>query len=78
MNDFKYIVLNECYPRICSGAETHRDLAAGRKVTSAGFAQLYTKENGDFGVSCYGESVSLKIKSNPESDQRLLERLFAD
>ncbi len=41
------------------------------KITSAGFVNLKTK-------SCYGESISLKLKSNPKRDNNLLKILLRD
>ncbi len=41
------------------------------KITSAGFVNLKTK-------CCYGESESLKLKSNPKEDNNLLKILLGD
>ncbi len=82
---FKYVIIADLYPRVCSEAETHRDLAGGLKATSAGFAELSIQPNVgpdgadvDFNVQCWGESVSLNIKSNAVKDAVLLRRMFCE
>jgi hypothetical protein len=46
----------------------------GEEASSAGFVSFrVTKDVDDFDVvepHCYGESISLGVKSNPEADQR--------
>jgi hypothetical protein len=79
--EFKYIIVGEIFPRICSLGETHIDLRKfdTEKVTSAGFAKLdFDPQNDSFTVHCYGESVGLKLKSNPSKDAMLLEMLFSE
>lgn len=41
------------------------------KIISAGYVNLKTK-------CCYGESVSLNLKSNPKEDNMLLQILLSD
>lgn len=43
---------------------SHADVAAGRPVRSAGFVDLIT-------MVCYGESTSLRAKSDPHDTARL-------
>jgi len=74
---FKYVIVNGTYPRLCSEAETHKSLAGGLHVTSAGFARLDIDPASRLSVSCFGESVSLKVKSDP-IDSMLIERMFSD
>ena len=38
---------------------------------SAGFISFGKGENGYASASCHGESISLRLKSNPEEDNRL-------
>jgi hypothetical protein len=38
---------------------------------SAGFVSMGIDQNGNPSLSCYGESVSLNLKSNPEEDTKL-------
>lgn len=77
----KYIIIDELYPRLCSLAEQHSDVANGYKVTSAGFCSFEQGDGSKDGmgwlVSCWGESLSLKIKSDPEHDSHLIERLLS-
>jgi hypothetical protein len=77
----KYVIYDECYPVLISEATQHADVrGVGIKVTSAGFCSFYRgepmSEDAGWHVSCWGESVSLGIKSNPAHDQFILERLL--
>jgi hypothetical protein len=47
----------------------HSDAANGREVSSAGFVDTDT-------WTCYGESVSLGVASNPTSDTPILQTLL--
>jgi len=85
--NFKYIIINDLYPRVSTNADTHKDLAGRQadKVTSAGFAQLNILPNSGpddedvtFEVTCWGESVGLNIKSIPLADAEILRRMFSD
>lgn len=72
--DFKYIIIDEYMPRICSGAENHEQLAGGLNVTSAGFAQIEivnTPEGPGARVKAYGRSISLNKDSKPEDSETL-------
>jgi hypothetical protein len=56
---------------------THKDMArnnaaCGCNIISAGFVQ----ENATGGLVCYGDSVSLEIKSRPEIDTALVNRML--
>lgn len=75
---FKYLVYDECYPVLFTEADQHKDRAGFNKVTSAGFARLFISDDKEtkIGVQCWGESVSLGIKSNPQLDSALIERMF--
>lgn len=72
---FKYLVYDECYPVLFTEADQHKDRAGFNKVTSAGFARLNI-DAGKITVDCWGESIGLAVKSNPELDSRLIERMF--
>lgn len=80
MREFKYVIIDTLYPRVCSLAEQHKDLLPYHtKATSAGKARLHIDaRTGKLSASCYGESISLGVKSDPEHDAALLLRLFAD
>lgn len=75
--DAKYIIVDSAvygeYPIIGPNFINHSDLHifCGEKVVSAGFFSI----DGDK-VSCFGESVSLEVKSRGEEDARLLRKLF--
>ncbi len=53
----------------------HNEAAHGFNVESAGFFRL-SYQDGKFICNPYGESVSLGIKSNPETDKIRLEMFF--
>lgn len=86
MKNIKYVIIDETYPIIFSEAHQHssfRDISGN--VTSAGFCsfqEVDTPVGSRFCQSriiqarCYGESVSLNIKSDPEKDAIILTRLF--
>ena len=48
---------------------SHKDAAADRQVSSAGFVNTETWE-------CYGESASLGVTSHPQSDTRILKGML--
>ena len=73
----KYIIINKDQPIIFPETYAHADMAlwiAGAHwrdaVTSAGFVSV----SSEGGYRCYGESVSLRIKSNGEADDRILNK----
>lgn len=82
----KYVIINEAFPILFGEYFKHSDFASGHgKVTSAGFVtikEIETPEGSPFCVArmlqagCYGESVSLGVKSDPEWDQKLIERVL--
>jgi hypothetical protein len=41
------------------------------KPISAGFIEIFADDNGDVKCDCYGESVSLELKSRPDIDKIL-------
>jgi len=45
---------------------------------SAGFICIAPKKDLTLEISCYGESVSLKLKSNPEEDTKLAQWQFGN
>jgi len=69
----KYVVINyhgDDTMIIFPGYIQHATMAKiGCVIISAGFVNMKTK-------ACYGESVSLKVKSDPELDNILLEEFF--
>lgn len=73
MNDaLKYIIIDEIFPIIFSAALTHKDIATGMKATSAGFCF----RNLDGYWQCYGESISLNLKSLGQADADKLNRIM--
>jgi len=48
----------------------HSDM--GRYWTSAGFCRIYTNDNGELAVSCYGRSDSLGLISDGPEDSEFL------
>lgn len=79
-NKAKYIVIDTGLNDemiIFSFTLNHNDVARNfdGKVISAGFIQ-FSSENDEVVASCYGESVSLGIKSKPETDNIIAAQLL--
>lgn len=80
--DLKYIVTQYGFA-IFSAGETHKKIAAGmeEKPIGAGFCRVEVIDHG-YGfiatVHCYGESVSLGIKSRPEDGEFINRRIKND
>lgn len=82
----KYIIIDGIKPRLFSDAETHKELARGQVVTSAGFCDFHQTQDRDplgdnyrqfnWVVSCYGKSESLGIASNPINDAAIIKRML--
>lgn len=83
MDNCKYIVLDEfhsengirdflmiLFPSIITHIEMSKQFP-NSKIISAGFINLGSRY-------CYGESIGLKIKSNPPVDNLLLNRMYDD
>jgi hypothetical protein len=69
---FKYVIRNDLYPRLCSEAETHKDICPFG-ATSAGFASLSADpQTGKLSVSCWGKSKSLGLESKREDADLIL------
>jgi len=80
----KYVVFDHTMPVVFGEYFQHSDVRGRGIPTSAGFCsirEIDTPENSAnpcvrmLKVSCYGESISLKLKSSPE-DERLIERML--
>lgn len=69
----KYVIVCEDRAIIFDSRLSHSDFGF-MNITSAGFCEIYS-EKGVVTVSCYGESVSLKIKSK-EDDHTILTRML--
>ena len=65
----KYIKTKDKKIIVFSGLNNHSDFRVFNPV-SAGFINFYD-EGGKTKVSCYGESISLEMKSDPEEDTML-------
>jgi hypothetical protein len=69
----KYIILEECDMEVAIIFDEllkHKQIAAGRKVISAGFVQLT-----NIGPAAYGESDGLGIKSRPQDSDIIKESM---
>jgi hypothetical protein len=78
MKRFKYIMLNEVYPIVFGEYFKHSDIVENNsRITSAGFGNLFVNDKNELEVSVYGESISLKKKSNP-LDAKILLNIFVD
>lgn len=69
----KYIVTKDREIIVFSELFNHSDFKNFNPV-SAGFISFGVNKQGNPTCSCYGESVSLGLKSNPESDTILAKR----
>lgn len=69
----KYIVTKDREIIVFSELFNHSDFKKFNPV-SAGFISFGVNKQGNPTCSCYGESVSLGLKSNPESDTILAKR----
>ena len=76
MADMKYIKLKSGSIIIFTGDLSHFDIAADlggkNNVESAGFVKVYPEKDA-LNVSAFGESYTLKVKSDP-TDAVLIER----
>ena len=70
----KYIILNGEIPVLFPDSLKHNIFIVmkelGYKITSAGFVSLYESEEVE--ADAYGESVSLRIGSNPVKDSLII------
>lgn len=76
MYNAKYVIIDGS-AIVFSAAIQHKDMVRhGQKCESAGFVTFHYMEGDDDHIyaKCYGESVSLGIKSNPEDDSRRITR----
>jgi len=74
MEHGKYIVLNENHLIAFDATMSHVDVAnvfGIDQVTSAGFISTAVDANNDIAISCYGESLTLKISSDSVNDTHL-------
>lgn len=76
MRKFKYVIADNIPILFFMGIE-HKDVARGLKITSAGFCDVWYDELiRVWKAKCYGESISLNMKSNPDVDTYLLEMVL--
>ena len=73
MNKVKYIRTNHNEIIIFGEIMNHSDFSRFNPI-SAGFISFGLNREGNPTCSCYGESISLKMKSNPEEDTLLAKR----
>jgi hypothetical protein len=75
MSKMKYIVvdMNIPEPFVFSETVTHADVAraVGGTVLGAGFCQIAGDQ-----FHCYGESISLRVKSRGDEDSNILNKRF--
>ena len=77
MKKLKYIILKSGSPILFGDASKHSEVARKENVQSAGFCFIQFKEDKDaYDITCFGESTSLGIKSNPEEDAKAISFLF--
>lgn len=69
----KYVVTKEREIIVFSELMQHSDFKHFQPI-SAGFISFGVDKGGNPSCSCYGESISLGIKSNPEEDTLMAKR----
>jgi len=73
MNKVKYIRTNHNEIIIFGEIMNHSDFSRFNPI-SAGFISFGLSKEGNLTCSCYGESISLNMKSEPEEDTLLAKR----
>jgi hypothetical protein len=73
MNKVKYIRTNHNEIIIFGEIMNHSDFSRFNPI-SAGFISFDLGKEGNLTCSCYGESISLNMKSNPEEDTLIAKR----
>lgn len=68
----KYVIFDELFPVLLTEAMGHSEVRPQMKPTSAGFCSIHPHDNT---VAVWGESVSLKLKSQP-TDAFLIEKML--
>lgn len=69
----KYVITKEREIIVFSELMQHSDFKHFQPI-SAGFISFGVNKEGNPSCSCYGESISLGIKSNPEEDTLMAKR----
>lgn len=81
----KYIIVEDgglAVPVVFSYLQKHSEVAAGRKVIAAGFVSFridwkgINHDDSEMVAVCYGQSVSLNVKSRGVEDSELIERFI--
>lgn len=70
MSNVKYIRTKDGEIIVFSSLQQHSDFKVYEPV-SAGFVSIGVNKDRQPTIKCYGESVSLRMKSNPEEDSEL-------
>lgn len=70
----KYVIVDRVLPVIFSQGIEHDRMKHLGKIESAGFCDISPDPDDKYEVkvSCYGDSFSLGIKSNPEKDAQII------
>lgn len=83
----KYVIIDHCKPITFGEYFKHSDFSHMGEITSAGFCSIQQIPTNFekypristvdmFEVTCFGESISLGIKSNPSTDEVLIRMLY--
>lgn len=67
----KYIVFSDGTCKVFDQHQIHAFMTGGMPVSSAGFFEIKP----DGGVSCWGESTTLGVKSHPDDSDIIAEHL---
>ncbi len=73
----KYVIFDDIAPVLLSDCQQHADIRCQYRPTSAGFCSyVFNETTCELDVTCWGESISLGIKSKPDIDSHLIKRLL--
>lgn len=73
----KYIIIDGVIPIVFSEAQLHTEFKLFGEITSAGKCR-FVLDDGTVKARCFGNSIGLKIKSNPEHDEKVINRNLLD
>lgn len=75
MKPLKYLLTKQGDLIVFSDGLSHSEMAGRRDIVGAGFIRFHDTNDAELArAECYGESVSLKIKSRKEEDEEIINR----
>ena len=83
----KYVIIEDCKAIVFGEYFQHKEFQRFGEITSAGFCSIQERDT-DFKkyprlscckmivVNCWGESISLGVKSKPDHDEQIIQRMY--